>query len=521
MKDRNNKKFMWIAIGGVVVFLFVIIMAVISSHGANKQARGAQSERGNNQMPFSGLTANIANNLNHQINSIEENLTQGQKALWQALNRKKQQLLEKQKEQEKQKEALKALNQQGADNTHTDAAADSKLSALQQQISDLTEALKTKQAAFSQQIDALKDEVAHKYQIGKGDASQNQQNEHQDIVWVTDMTNQTALAGNGRNSANNGNNADPLHGSSLGNGLQLFDTTPLHSRQGNNLDVNGDPNNDSNANPPKPVAIPAFTIPNPTVLTRAIALTPLIGRIPKGDNHLVWAPFQVLFMVEHPNVTSNGHRLAPQMGKMLGTATCVGDLLAGANACHVDVLTYVFPDGTIANAKVDDQAKEAKSGADTSSMDFKGLGYITDAYGNPQIIGDRKTALGLRIAMTGGTAMVSAYGGGLSQASTIQSNSGMGGIIQQVTNANKYAFGQGINGLAQGVNKEWDDASKNMFDYIYTNNWNADTHRLKRFNIVITQQLDFDYIKHGRKLSYDNQYTGTEGARNAHDLILG
>ena len=509
MKDRNDKKFILIAGIGVVVFLFVIVMALVSSHSAKesaKSAQRAQRAQGNGQLPFSGLTANVANNLRHQIDSIASNVNKGQQEIWEALKRKKAALLKAQEEQSKQKAVLNDLN-----STSTPQTPDnSQLDALKKEIAAMSSALKEKQVSFTHQINQLKDEITHQYQIGQGQKTASQGQHYQGVTWVTDMTNANAL------NKTTGDANDPLRdtGNNQGKGFQLFDTTPLHERGHKSSDADAQSGNAKASH--KPVAIPAFTIPNPTVLTRAIALTPIVGRIPKGDNHLVWAPFQVLFMVEHPNLTSNGHHLAPQMGKMLGTATCVGDLLAGANACHVDVLTYVFPDGTIATAKADD---DAKNNGNSSRMDFKGFGYITDAYGNPQIAGSRKTALGLRIAMTGATAAVSAYGGALSQASTIQSNNGMGSIVQQVTNANKYAMGQAINGAAQGVNKEWEDVSKNMFDYIYTNNWNQDTHQLKRFNIVVTQQLDFDYVKHGRKLSYDNQFT--KGERDAHDLILG
>ena len=474
MKERNQKKMILTVVIACAVFILVILMALISSHKSQhltNKTNISQSEK-----LYDGLSSSIAIGINHKV----DNLTNDQKKLWAEIQHKKE-LLEKQSNKIDEQIRLASKDYQGSNKNNNLQL----LKQLETKISELQDNIKSNQDKFNKQIINIKGKLVHGFDIGDSKDNLSNINQTSDVIWVTDVTN--------RKKSPLSSNTDPLrseHGSAS-SGFGLFDELSKKVSD-NSVVVDSDK---------KEKSIPAFTIPNPTVLTRAISLTPLVGRVPKGDDHLVWAPFQVLFMIEKPNLTSNGHQLDPSMGKMLGTATCVGDLLASANACYINVLTYIFPDGTIATAKVDDSSKGNSSSS--TDQNFKGLGYITDAFGNPQIGGDRKSSLGIRIAMSGVTAAVTAYGGALSQASTVQSNNGAGSIIQQVTDANNYSIGQAVNGAGQAANKEWEDASKNMFDYIYTNNFNPVTKKLKRFNMVITQQLNFDYNKNGRKLSYD------------------
>ena len=282
------------------------------------------------------------------------------------------------------------------------------------------------------------------------------------------------------------------HWSPFGDGSNLISK----SKADNTSDISG---SEAKA---KPKPIPFYTIPPNSMMTGVIPLQPLIGRIPKGDTAQIYQPFHAMFVTEHPTLMAQGHEAPLPLAKMTGTALCLGDFMSRSVSCQVKSLTFIFDDGHFQVIN----AKEDKGGRD----DFtSGLGTLADHFGNPEIKGDLKTSLGLRLAVTGVSAGVSAYGQALAQAQVQNYGNSAISTLQRINNANSYAQGQALSGVAQGAQKEWEDISKNMYDYVFVPNWNPDTKRLIRLNIIVNKEIDINYDKTARKIDYANTLKST------------
>lgn len=467
MKVRNNKKLIFIGLGIFTFLLFIAIIAVVSSRNSEettrRYAQQSAASSDNNTIPFAGLSANTAADVTREFN---------------------QKLAEQKRQEAKEIAAIKA-QQQNSQKSDSQMSASQNESAKQRIDEAVNAAVSKVKAASEEHYQSLEKQIQQQYQVGKGKQSvSTSQPSEVETKWIKDETNTYPPLKQGETEKT------PL-------GIEhynLFGTQKTTS-----------PDGTSSANLPslnktkKPTVIPAYTLPNPTILTNVMVLNPLVGRIPKGDQHKVTSPFEAAFVVEHPNMTSNNHSMAQEVSKVMGTVICVGDFMAEANSCYVNVITLVFDDGRIATFK--SKANQSSGGSDAN---FKGLGFLADAYGNPQIKGDLKSSLGLRLGITGLTAGTSAIGAALAQSglSTTGGNQ-LGPAWTQVTNVTDYAAGQGINAAAQGMQKEWSQVEKNMFDYVYTPNWSEKQRALKRFNIIITKQVEFNYDMNGRKIDYD------------------
>ncbi|WP_203368706.1 hypothetical protein [Cysteiniphilum marinum] len=515
MKERNGIRLNLLSVVAAVVILVVIVVSYLSfNRSGDSKSKNAFNSNKNylingSQLPYSDVNVQVADNIRQQfkgrIASVEAQQTENIR-----------QQNERIEAQLKALEEKAQLGNQGNGNQGSSDLVAQQIAELKQSFQKETARIKAETQSELARLKSAMNSSDGSVRLPIGDGQTTVGNlgskgntgntgnspNTGTMNWVGDVSVLSAQSSGQVSQINQQNNqknrSNPLNGA-----LDLFnDNNSKGGNSGsgaNNQTVNASNrgetgvNSNKNGQGKESAIIPAYTIANPSVLSNVIPLTPIVGRVPKGDNQLVWSPFQMLFMVEDPNFTSNEHQLDDALPKMLGTATCVGDLLAAASACYVNTLTYIFPDGTISTVTADTN----------NGSGFKGLGYLTDAWGNPQIHGERKTAMGLRLAMSGVTAGVSAYGSGLAQSATQQNETSVGSIVQQITDANQYAMGQAINSTAQGVNDEWKDISKNLFDFVYTSNWDADTQRLKRFNVVITKELGFDYNENGRKLRHD------------------
>jgi integrating conjugative element protein (TIGR03752 family) len=238
---------------------------------------------------------------------------------------------------------------------------------------------------------------------------------------------------------------------------------------------------------------PAFTIPNPTVFTGVTFLNDLVGRVPTGNDHSIYTPYEATFVVGRKNITSKDFSLPPEVDHIMGVVVCMGDIMSSSVSCKVKTLTYIFPDGTISTVGGDSK---------NSSTD-QSYGYISTATGSPQIPGTRYSSLGLRLAGVGLSGAVSGIGAAVSQGGlTTLSNQGTASLFTSIKNVPLYAAGQGINNASSEASKEFENYFKNVFDYVVARAYNDKTKSLKKFNVVITKQVDFDYDKHGRKLDH-------------------
>lgn len=233
--------------------------------------------------------------------------------------------------------------------------------------------------------------------------------------------------------------------------------------------------------------LPYYTLPANATLTGAIALQPLVGRIPV--NGKVPDPYRFKVIIGPKNLAANGVDIPADIHGIVASGIATGDMLGQCARGEIISMTFVFQDGRISTT-------EAKTG--------ESLGQIAAANGNPCIPGAFYTNAPLYLGVTSGLAGLQGYANALSQAQTSTTfNSGsnvpLSSIIQ---NGNKYAMGQGTSAAASGAQRWWEQRIQNSFDFIYVPNVDLKTGEKLQLNINITQEIAIDYDHKRRKVFY-------------------
>jgi integrating conjugative element protein (TIGR03752 family) len=473
MKERNTKS-MWMAaaaVGGCIVILIVFIAILTSSSSTTETINSAK----NDLMAEYGqqLTAAQANKLKE---SFQKKMKQNQ-----IESNHKIEALEKKLAQEKSE-----------NNSSSDTTVTQRLSA---EIDKLKQQVNTQASNVSQRFQDFISQTKNKDADDYADVTVGQGNgEHVapgQVTWIKDNTVPTE---------------ETTQGSSSSGGFDLFGSAS--NGFGSKKSKSDDDYSILPKEKYKPIAF--YTIPPNSLMTGIIPLQPLIGRIPKANGN-VFQPFSFMFVTEHPTLMAQGHEAPMPIAKMTGTAVCVGDFLSESVSCQVTSLTFIFDDG---HYQVIDTKQKQTSGQNGQNLS-NGLGTIANSFGNPQIGGELKSAMALRLAMTTGFGALTAYGQGLSQAQVQNFGGDTAGIFQSISNANNYAMGQAISGAAAGAQDEWNEISKTIYDYVFVPNWNPVTRKLIRLNITINEPIEIDYDKNGRLINYERQID-----ENAHNIIL-
>lgn len=240
----------------------------------------------------------------------------------------------------------------------------------------------------------------------------------------------------------------------------------------------------------KPLPVPYYTLPVNATLTGAIAMQPLIGRIPIDGK--VPDPYTFKAIIGPKNLAANGVDIPAAIQGIVVSGILEGDMLGSCVRGDITAMTFVFQDGTISTS-------QAQSG--------EALGNIAAADGNPCILGVFHTNapefLGAQAALAG----LQGYGNALSQAqvSNVVSPTNGGSISSLVGNANTYAIGQGASSSAQAMQRWWDQRVQNSFDFVFVPNVDPKTKQLLTLNINITKEIPIDYDPNGRKVFYEHK----------------
>jgi len=244
--------------------------------------------------------------------------------------------------------------------------------------------------------------------------------------------------------------------------------------------------------------VPYYTIPVNATLTRAIAMQPIIGRIPIDGK--VVDPYTFKVIIGAKNLAANGIDIPSDIQGIVASGIAKGDMLGKCARGDITSLTFIFWDGRISTT----QAKDGQS-----------LGSIAAANGNPCIAGIFHSDAALYLGAEAGLAGLQGYGNALSQAQMSNSTSAATGasIATLIGSANKYAFGQGFAASAQAAQRWWDQRVQSSFDFIYVPNVDLKTGKKLELNINITQEIPIDYDPQGRKVFYDHQIIPFTAAR--------
>ncbi len=301
------------------------------------------------------------------------------------------------------------------------------------------------------------------------------------LTWINDMQNMTDSMG-----------SNPAHSasSSIGNlsGLLNSDSSEKgHAKE--NQNTQSLLQNLENKNKNKKPTVPYYTIPVNATLTGAIAMQPIIGRIPISGK--VPDPYTFKVIIGAKNLAANGIDIPEDIQGIVASGVAEGDLLGRCARGDINSMTFIFQDGRISTT----QAKEGQR-----------LGTIAAANGNPCIQGSFHTDAPLFLSVTAGLAGLQGYSNALSQSQVSNMVTPAGSSFSTlIGNANRYAMGQGFSAAAQATQHWWEQRVENSFDFVYVPNVDLKTGKKLALNINITQEIPIDYNPEGRKVAYDQQ----------------
>jgi integrating conjugative element protein (TIGR03752 family) len=233
--------------------------------------------------------------------------------------------------------------------------------------------------------------------------------------------------------------------------------------------------------------LPYYTIPVNATLTGAVAMQPIMGRIPIEGK--VTDPYAFKVIIGPKNLAANGVDIPEDIQGIVASGVAEGDMLGSCARGEITSMTFVFHDGRISTTQGKHDAP---------------LGIIAAANGNPCILGEFHSNAALYLGAQATLSGLQGYGNALSQAQlghTLNADKSSA-FSTLIGSANQYALGQGFSSSAQAAAKWWEQRVQNSFDFIYVPHIDPRTHKPLQLNINITQEIPIDYDPNGRKVAY-------------------
>ena len=230
---------------------------------------------------------------------------------------------------------------------------------------------------------------------------------------------------------------------------------------------------------------PVYTLPVTTMLTGAVTLTPMVGRVPVGGN--VHDPFKFQAELGADNLAANGHSI-PGVAKVIVAGTVVGNREQECVRGAIQVMTFIFKDGRIHT--VGDGANDDSNG---------GLGYLADPWGKPCIRGTYINNGSEYLTSRATAAFLEGLAGAYGNAQVRRSTDANGFRDTYISgNTYQYAASQGIGSTAAEIAAYVRERAMDAFDVVYV----PQAHKVQ---IILEQQVDIDYDTQARKVSYLRQ----------------
>lgn len=236
-----------------------------------------------------------------------------------------------------------------------------------------------------------------------------------------------------------------------------------------------------------------YSIPPTTTLLNATALTALVGRVPIGGR--LEDPWRFKLITGADNLAANGHRI-PEITGMLWSGTARGDFALSCVSGNVDTAAFIFIDGTI---------QTVESSSNSEDRLTSGLGWISDARGNPCIAGDLKTNALQFLAQSTLVKSSVAAAQAVSQAQTTTSTNSAGQSNQNVTgDIDEYVAGYAVEQALSEIGNWLDNRQQSSFDAVYVPAGQP-------VAIHIEKMIEIDYDNIGRKVRHPR-----ESSRNSY-----
>lgn len=228
---------------------------------------------------------------------------------------------------------------------------------------------------------------------------------------------------------------------------------------------------------------PYYTINDQATLTNATAFTALIGRVPIAGQ--VRDPMPIKVLTGADNLAANGLEIPEVAGAVWG-GRAIGDWTLGCVRGDLDVVTFIFEDGTIVTHR--------EEGGEP-------IAYLSDAFGNPCVAGKRVTNaaeyLGSRVALA--TAAAAAEAAAASESTNVVSGA-VGTTTSSVTgDRGRYVLGKSVSSGVDEVSRWLDARMQDSFDAVY-----VPPGRIVTVNV--SQELPIDYDPKARRLRHAGQH---------------
>lgn len=240
-----------------------------------------------------------------------------------------------------------------------------------------------------------------------------------------------------------------------------------------------------------PTVFPVYTLPPNTVL-QAKLITPVIGRVPIGDN-TIEDPFFFRLQIGSENLAANGHHI-PGISGMIASGYATGVREQQCARGYIDSLTFVFVDGRIVS--FGNNATEGSSHSES-------LGYLSDAWGKPCIRGRYIDNASDYLKSRGAAAFLEAAAEGLSQGQVSYRQNSDGNYTAMLDgNVWRFVFGRGISGTATEFANYVRERTANAFDVVYVDQG-------QNVQIMLNAMVPIDYDANARKVNYYSEPSRT------------
>lgn len=239
-----------------------------------------------------------------------------------------------------------------------------------------------------------------------------------------------------------------------------------------------------------------YTVPENATLMGSTAMTGMIGRIPIGGRVIDPYPFKII--VSSYNLATNGHHI-PGLNGMIFSGVATGDLMLSCISARLYSVTYTFDDGTILTQRETQGMNTSGQQGQGSGVQRRGLGWLSDEWGNPCIKGELITNAPTYLATQFGLSAAEGYARASAQNETTSVVTSSGAIVESTTgDATKRAGGEAVADGFASVSEWLSARQQDSFDAVFVPSGT-------KVAVHIETQLEIDYAPNGRKLAYEHQ----------------
>ncbi|PSU31796.1 TIGR03752 family integrating conjugative element protein [Photobacterium lutimaris] len=216
---------------------------------------------------------------------------------------------------------------------------------------------------------------------------------------------------------------------------------------------------------------PIYTVPKNSTLMDTVAMSGIIGRVPKDGT--LTNPYRFKILVGGENLASNNLYI-PNLDNMVFSGYAEGDFNLECASGNIDSVTYTFQDGTVLTQ--DGQ-----------------IGWFSDKYGNPCIPGLYISNFMEYLTTVGSVSALAGFASAIAEAQVTTTGTGDDRERSITGDALKYATGEGISESSREITQWLAERQDGAFDAVWLEAGEP-------LVVHIEEELHIDYDLEGRRL---------------------